>query len=121
YVGGWWRGIARLEQLAYRFWQPLLHKLRGLALTRTRNKWLAGFAWGMLPCGMVYSALALALASGDPLHGMATLFAFGVGTLPFVLLSGALLQSLLPLLKQRWLQQLCGAAMIVLGAVRLAT
>ena len=121
YIAGWWRGMARLEQMAYKLWQPLLQKLRGLALTRTRNKWLAGFAWGMLPCGMVYSALALAMASADPLQGMAILLAFGVGTLPFVLLSGALLQSLLPLLKQPWLRQLCGITMIVMGVLRLAT
>ena len=121
YIAGWWRGVARFEQMAYRLWQPLLQKLRGLALTKTRNKWLAGFAWGMLPCGMVYSALALAMASAEPLQGMSILLAFGIGTLPFVLLSGALLQSLLPLLKQPWLRLLCGVSMIVLGVVRLAT
>ena len=120
YLAGWWRGINRLEQAAYQLWQPLMRKLQGLSLTRTRNKWLAGFAWGLLPCGMVYSALALALASGSTAQGMSLMAAFGLGTLPFVLLSGSLLQTLLPWLKQRWLRQCCGTAMMVLGMAKLA-
>ena len=47
YLAGWWRGITRLEQAAYQLWQPLMRRLQGLSLTRTRNKWLAGFAWGL--------------------------------------------------------------------------
>ncbi len=121
YVAGWWRGISRLEQYAYRIWQPLMRKLQGLSLTRTRNKWLAGFAWGLLPCGMVYSALGLAVASGSVLQGMALMLAFGLGTLPFVLLSGSVMQTLLPLLRQGWLRQSCGMAMMVLGLLKLST
>jgi len=121
YVAGWWRGMTRFEQAAYRLWQPWLRKLQGLALTHTRNKLLAGFAWGMLPCGMVYSALALAMASASPLLGSSIMLAFGLGTLPFVLLSGALLQTLLPLLKKPWLRQCCGVAMIAMGLIKLGT
>jgi sulfite exporter TauE/SafE len=47
--------------------------------------------WGFLPCGLVYSVLATALMSGSALRGAATLLAFGLGTLPNLLLAGLLL------------------------------
>ncbi len=50
-----------------------------------------GVLWGWLPCGLVYSALTTALASGSALRGMATMLAFGLGTLPNLLLAGLLL------------------------------
>jgi uncharacterized protein len=50
-----------------------------------------GMLWGWLPCGLVYSALTTALASGSALGGAATMLAFGLGTLPNLLLAGLLL------------------------------
>lgn len=50
---------------------------------------LAGLANGFLPCGLVYSFLALAIASGDALHGMLVMTFFGIGTLPAMLLVGS--------------------------------
>ena len=35
-----------------------------------------------MPCGLVYSVLLVAAASGSALDGAATLLAFGAGTLP---------------------------------------
>lgn len=115
YIAGWWLAVSQFERVAYRFWQPLLKRLQGLSLAHPGNKLLAGMAWGLLPCGIVYSVLGLALASGSALSGMLLMLAFGLGTLPFVLLSGGLLQSAMPLLKQPWLRQLSGVAMIALG------
>jgi sulfite exporter TauE/SafE len=50
-----------------------------------------GMLWGWLPCGLVYSALTTALASGSALRGAAAMLAFGLGTLPNLLLAGLLL------------------------------
>jgi sulfite exporter TauE/SafE len=47
-----------------------------------------GALWGWLPCGMVYGALVVALASGDPVSGALTMAAFGLGTLPNLLALG---------------------------------
>ena len=59
---------------------------------------LLGFLWGLLPCGLIYSALALAVVSGNPLQAALVMLAFGAGTLPAMLLlgvfSGTLVQSL---------------------------
>lgn len=50
-----------------------------------------GMLWGWLPCGLVYSALATALASGSAGEGALLMLAFGLGTLPNLLLAGLLL------------------------------
>lgn len=45
-------------------------------------RFLFGLANGLLPCGLVYAALAVPLAAADPLLGAGTMIAFGVGTVP---------------------------------------
>ena len=50
-----------------------------------------GLLWGWLPCGLVYSVLAMALLTGSAVRGAATLLAFGLGTLPNLMLAGLLL------------------------------
>jgi sulfite exporter TauE/SafE len=41
-----------------------------------------GMANGLLPCGLVYAALAIPVAAGDPVVGALSMTAFGVGTMP---------------------------------------
>lgn len=41
---------------------------------------VAGMVWGLLPCGLLYSALLVAALSGGPLQGSVTMLAFGVGS-----------------------------------------
>jgi len=43
-----------------------------------------GMANGLLPCGLVYLALAGALATGSLIGGMWFMFSFGLGTLPML-------------------------------------
>ena len=50
------------------------------------SRWFSGMLWGLLPCGLVYSVLPLAFLSGDVATGAALMFAFGLGTLPNLLL-----------------------------------
>ncbi|NJD10504.1 MAG: sulfite exporter TauE/SafE family protein, partial [Gemmatimonadetes bacterium] len=52
------------------------------------SRYLFGVATGLLPCGMVYAALALAIAGGAPLLGAAAMVAFGLGTAPALTLLG---------------------------------
>jgi len=47
-----------------------------------------GLALGLLPCGLSYAALARALPAGSWITGAALLGAFGLGTLPGLLLLG---------------------------------
>jgi hypothetical protein len=47
-----------------------------------------GLALGLIPCGMVYAALAVAAAARDPLGGALAMAAFGVGTAPSLIAVG---------------------------------
>jgi len=88
-IAGWWNGLSRIESIGYRFWrrlQPLTNYF-----IPVRNKFqalLLGALWGWLPCGLVYTALLLVLASGNALTGGLTMIAFGLGTLPMLVLLG---------------------------------
>jgi len=50
-----------------------------------------GLMLGLLPCGLSYSALAGAAATGRPAAGLLLALAFGLGTLPALVLAGAAL------------------------------
>jgi sulfite exporter TauE/SafE len=49
---------------------------------------LLGGLNGLLPCGLVYSALLIAASTGGPLRGAAAMAVFGAGTLPAMLVAG---------------------------------
>lgn len=49
---------------------------------------LAGLFTGLLPCGLVYAYLALASSTGRMAFGMATMMAFGLGTVPLMVMTG---------------------------------
>jgi uncharacterized protein len=68
---------------------PAVHSLplirAASALGRKRGavqRFAFGMATGLLPCGLVYASLALAIASGSAYGGALVMFAFGSATLP---------------------------------------
>lgn len=68
---------------------PAVGQFRALLKSRSlANVFVAGLATGFLPCGLVYGVLALALSSGSVLHGAATMGAFGLGTIPLMIVVG---------------------------------
>lgn len=77
------RDLLGLERLGGRLWRRL-QPLTGRARSLPGHLGLVtlGALWGFLPCGLVYSALALAGASGSGAGGALTMLAFGLGTLP---------------------------------------
>lgn len=50
--------------------------------------YLLGLALGMIPCGLVYGALSVAAAAGDPWAGALGMAAFSLGTVPALLAVG---------------------------------
>lgn len=71
---------------------PFGHRLAGLAGRFDRTRWTGTFALGLvlglLPCGFLYAALAVAAASGGPLAGAAAMAGFGLGTVPALVAVG---------------------------------
>ncbi len=60
-----------------------------------------GLLNGLLPCGMVYAALAGAVASTGSLQGAVFMALFGLGTLPLLLIVTTLGQSLRPAMRRK--------------------
>jgi sulfite exporter TauE/SafE len=114
YLIGITQTLAFTERFGKKLWvhlQPL--SKRYLPARTVAQAFPLGLLWGWLPCGLVYSALATALTSGSALHGAGMMLAFGLGTLPNLLLAGLLAVRLkayaaLPLV--RW-----AAGLLVLG------
>ncbi|TBR39646.1 MULTISPECIES: sulfite exporter TauE/SafE family protein [Dyella] len=84
-----WRGRGWLESaLGSRVWRRLAPQARRLfPVNNVARAMGIGLIWGWMPCGFVYTVLLLALASFDPWRSAATMLAFGVGTLPSMLVA----------------------------------
>ncbi len=123
YVAGWWFGLTRLEALGARLWRhvaPLTRRL--LPPPNLGAALLLGALWGLLPCGLIYSSLAWAAASGNALDAALRMAAFGLGTLPAmaaVTFGGQQLQQRLqrPLLRRVAGVVLIGFGLFALGQV----
>ncbi len=60
-------------------WGKAIRSFKTASLPAT---YLLGLLWGLLPCGLVLTALVAAMASGNALLGALTMFIFGVATIP---------------------------------------
>jgi sulfite exporter TauE/SafE len=69
---------------------------------------------GLLPCGLVYSALLMTATAGGPVPGAVGMFLFGVGTLPPLLVVGLGAGALRVRLRQA-LVRVAGAFIVVIG------
>jgi len=71
---------------AYGFTNFLKRKFGTLLKKKSiTSTFLIGLLNGFLPCGLVYIAVAGAIASGGFLDGAAYMFVFGIGTLPIMI------------------------------------
>lgn len=91
YLMGASNALAFSERFGQKLWRHLQPLSRRYLPARTvAQAFPLGLLWGWLPCGLVYSALTTALSSGSAVHGAGLMLAFGVGTLPNLLLAGLL-------------------------------
>ena len=89
YLAGVWGAVRQLERLGGGLWKHLQPYTTRLLPVNTVPRALGlGALWGWLPCGLVYSVLLTALASGNAMRGALIMLAFGLGTLPNLLAIG---------------------------------
>ncbi len=89
YIAGWFPTFAYIEKTGSRFWKTIEPYGRKLIPVATLDQaFLFGMVWGWIPCGLVYTALALAATSGDIVISALSMLAFGLGTLPAVMGTG---------------------------------
>jgi sulfite exporter TauE/SafE len=127
YLIGLTRALAFTEQLGQPLWRYLQPLSRRYLPARTvAQAFPLGLLWGWLPCGLVYSALITALSSGSAASGAGLMLAFGVGTLPNLLLAGLLAVRLRVYASNPWVRRVAGLLVLgfgvwgLIGAARLA-
>jgi len=116
YLAGLNQSVLLLERVGGVLWrrvQPLLARVMPI---RTLAQALsAGALWGWLPCGLVYSVLVSALASGGAGRGATLMLLFGLGTLPNLLLMGWAANSLRELVRRVWVKRIAGLGVASMG------
>jgi hypothetical protein len=120
YLGGWWPALQWLERLGTTVWrhiEPLGRRF--IPVRHPGQALLLGLVWGWLPCGLVYSVLALALASGSALEGGAIMLAFGAGTLPTLLAVGVAFGAVGRWVRDARVRKAAGLLVILMGIAML--
>lgn len=116
YLAGLNQSVLLLERAGGVLWrrvQPLLARV--MPIQRLPQAVLAGALWGWLPCGLVYSVLVSALATGGAGRGALLMLLFGLGTLPNLLLMGWAANSLRETLRKVWVKRLAGFGVASMG------
>jgi len=114
YLTGLTQTLAFTERAGQWLWrcvQPATRRflpVRGVA-----QAFPLGMLWGWLPCGLVYSVLTMTLLTGSAARGALTMLAFGLGTLPNLMLAGLLLVRFRSVIQGRALR--LGSGLIVLA------
>ena len=125
YLAGIWRGVVVLETVGGKLWRQVQPWSKRFLPVRTLPQALAlGSIWGWLPCGLVYSVVVAALATGSPWRGATLMLAFGLGTLPALLAMGMAAVRMRAVLQHVWVRRLSGLVVIgfgLLGLWRLAS
>jgi sulfite exporter TauE/SafE len=116
YLAGWWSGLGRLERAGGVLWRRLEPFGRRLMPVRHPAQALAlGLLWGWLPCGLVYSTLVWSVSAGGAWQGAALMLAFGLGTLPNLLLMGVAAGAIARLARDARVRQVAGGAVVLFG------
>ena len=116
YIAQWWQILTRLEQAGQHIWKHISPAASRFLPVQSVGQALAlGLVWGWLPCGLVYSTLIWASAAGDGLLSAQLMLAFGLGTLPAMLLTGVLAQQAKQLMQHKLTKTIAGSSIILMG------
>ncbi len=122
YLTGWWHGILVIEKAGQRIWRVIEPLGKRFMPPRTPLQVFGlGLVWGWLPCGLVYSALALAAVSASPQRGTLLMLGFGLGTLPMLLAMGSVAGRLRKIVQHSLVREISGAIIILFGVYTCAT
>ncbi len=120
YIAGWSLWLTQVEKVGQPLWraiQPILRRFLPI-----RSVWhtpLIGFLWGWIPCGLVYTASLAALSTASAFKGGAVMLAFGLGTLPNLLLMGFFAARFMRVLNYPGVRPSFGVVIMAFGVYRL--
>ena len=121
YLAGFNQWVLTFEKAGGAIWariQPLFRKL--LPVKSLAGALVAGFFWGWLPCGLVYSILVAAFAAGSATSGAALMLSFGLGTLPNLLGIALFARQIQSFMQQLWVRRAAGLLVAGFGVAGLA-
>ncbi|MEF8833833.1 MAG: sulfite exporter TauE/SafE family protein [Halofilum sp. (in: g-proteobacteria)] len=108
------RLLQPIERLGFRLWARIAPLARSLMARRGALAAVGlGALWGWLPCGLVYGMLFAALAAGNPIESGGLMAAFGLGTAPAMVATGAFASRLGRFTHQPGFRR--GAGIVVIG------
>lgn len=121
YLAGLAPMVNRIEELGRPLWRRLEPVSRRFIPVRSPGRAVAlGALWGWLPCGLVYSALVMALAAGSAWRGGLMMLAFGLGTLPTLLTMGTLAGYLTQFTRRPGVRKIAGLSIAFFGVITFA-
>jgi hypothetical protein len=117
YIGRWWLGLRWLEERGQALFQPLQAMFRRwLPIRKGWQVFAAGALWGFLPCGLVYTGVAYAITAEQTSQAVLRMAAFGLGTLPAVLVTGLAAETLGRWLRLQAVRRMASALLLLLAA-----
>lgn len=120
YLAGWWNALTHIERAGGMLWrriEPLGRRF--LPVRSAPQALLLGLVWGWLPCGLTYSVLLWTVSAGGAVQGALLMLAFGLGTLPNLLLMGAAAAQLGRWVRIPAVRALAGSLVILFGIAML--
>ncbi len=120
YLAGFWSSFSKLESIGTGLWKKIQpFTKRFIPVQRFTQALPLGFLWGWLPCGLVYTALIWTLSAGGAVEGSLIMLAFGLGTLPNLLVMGVLAAQLGKWVKNATVRKVAGLLVVLMGVLTL--
>lgn len=116
YISQLWMGLTKIEQWAAPLWKLVQPLSRRYLPPKTPLKaFPLGMVWGWLPCGLVYSVLPIAYSSGSIKGSALVMLAFGIATLPVLMLLGSSAQFIKNKMQIKSVRIILGCLLILWG------
>jgi len=114
YLANWWvYAIVRIEKLGAFVWhliQPMATKF--IPIKNIPTAFIAGILWGMLPCGLLYTALIWAMSATSVFDATIIMISFGLGTLPAMMGVGIFSNSFKKYIQNKYIRSVAGLIII---------
>ena len=118
YLAGWFPSFVKIEHLGKPIWkklEPISQKL--IPVKSPAHAYVFGLVWGWLPCGLVYTALIWSATAANMHDSALLMIAFGVGTLPAVMIAGILTGWFTRLVRISYIRAIIGMSIIIMALV----